>query len=295
MTLEEAQQALDSANPHVSGFDIPGKRIAIHAAVVREKRTGHNVVGYLPATLPTAAVQKPWVALGAHYDHLGRGENGNSLADKTEAGRIHFGADDNASGSAAVLSIGEILSSQPRRRNVLLEFWSGEEIGLIGSTAFVNHAAARPRSDRGVSQLRHGRSDAGQQAHGAGDGHEPFVGAHPRAGEHRGRIRPPAARRPVPADRRRRASIRRASRRLTFFTGTHPDYHRPSDTADKINYEDLDRVAEFAVVHHAARDATSISRPRSQKSSRPTPAHGRACVSSPARCPTTPLRSRACS
>ena len=48
---------------------------------------------------------KPWVALGAHYDHLGHGEAGNTLAGKDDAGKIHFGADDNASGSAAVLAI----------------------------------------------------------------------------------------------------------------------------------------------------------------------------------------------
>ena len=78
----------------------------MHAAVVREKQTGHNVVAYLPATTPAAGVAKPWVALGAHYDHLGHGEAGNSLAGKDEAGKIHFGADDNASGSAAVLAVG---------------------------------------------------------------------------------------------------------------------------------------------------------------------------------------------
>src|SRR4029077_14923960 len=109
-------------------------------ALVREKQEGHNIIAVLPATMPTAGVQKPWVALGAHYDHLGHGNSGNSLARKEEAGGIHRGADDNASGTAAVLSIGEALSRQPRRRNVLLDFWSGEEFGMLGSTAF----AARP-------------------------------------------------------------------------------------------------------------------------------------------------------
>ena len=106
--------------------------------VVREKRTGQNVVGYLPATASTAGVAKPWVALGARYDHLGHGERGGSLADKSEAGRVHAGADDNASGSAAVLAAGETLAAAPRRRHVMLAFWSAEELGLLGSTAFVN-------------------------------------------------------------------------------------------------------------------------------------------------------------
>ena len=103
----------------------------------RETQSGRNVVGYLPATTAPAGVDHPWVALGAHYDHLGRGGHGNSLASGDEAGRIHYGADDNASGSAAVLGIAEALAKQPRRRNVLVAFWSGEEIGLIGSNAFV--------------------------------------------------------------------------------------------------------------------------------------------------------------
>ena len=83
-------------------------------------------------------MDKPWIALGAHYDHLGHGEAGNSLATKDEAGQIHYGADDNASGDAAVLAVGATLAKEPRHRNVLLEFWSGEELGLIGSAAFVN-------------------------------------------------------------------------------------------------------------------------------------------------------------
>src|SRR3954470_1752541 len=140
-TLDAAQKSLDTANPHVAGFAMPNVQVTIHTSVVREKRTGHNVAAYLPATVPPGALAKPWVALGAHYDHLGRGENGNSLAEKSDAGKIHFGADDNASGTAAVLAIGELLAAQPRRRNVLLEFWSGEELGLIGSAAYVNAPA----------------------------------------------------------------------------------------------------------------------------------------------------------
>src|SRR4029434_7182456 len=98
----------------------------VHASVEREKRTGHDVVAYLPATTPVTTVSKPWVALGAHYDHLGRGEAGNTLAGKEDAGKVHFGADDNASGSAAVLAVAATLAKQPRKRNVLVGLWSGE-------------------------------------------------------------------------------------------------------------------------------------------------------------------------
>src|SRR5687767_15579244 len=85
--LEAVQKDLDSGNPHVAGFAIPNLTVTIKAAVHRETQTGRNVVAYLPATSPTTGLDRPWVALGAHYDHLGRGGHGNSLADRSEAGR----------------------------------------------------------------------------------------------------------------------------------------------------------------------------------------------------------------
>ena len=88
--------------------------------IIREQQTGNNVVAYLPATTPTTGVVKPWVAVGAHYDHLGRGGAGNSLADKAEMNQIHHGADDNASGTATVLNIADALAKQPRKRNLLI-------------------------------------------------------------------------------------------------------------------------------------------------------------------------------
>src|SRR5205823_10002015 len=70
--LEEAQKSLDSANPHVAGFAIADVTVRLHASIEREKKTGHDVVAYLPATAGTM-IEKPWIALGAHYDHLGHG------------------------------------------------------------------------------------------------------------------------------------------------------------------------------------------------------------------------------
>ena len=96
--LAVAQKSLDDANPHATGFALPNTTVHVHAAVEREKRTGRNVVAYLPATTPVTSVAKPWVAIGAHYDHLGRGEAGNTLSDKDDAKKFHPGADDNASG-----------------------------------------------------------------------------------------------------------------------------------------------------------------------------------------------------
>src|SRR5438132_8995473 len=143
-SLIAAQQELDSGNPHVGGFALPAS-VDLTTKVVREKLTARNVVAYLPAnpaSNPESRVpnpDRPWVIIGAHYDHLGHGTRGTSLASKEEAGQIHHGADDKASGTAAGLAIGETLAKQPLRRNIMFTLWSGEEIGLVGSNAFVNN------------------------------------------------------------------------------------------------------------------------------------------------------------
>jgi Zn-dependent M28 family amino/carboxypeptidase len=243
-TLAAAQKGLDSANPHVAGFAIPEVSVSLHTEVIREKRTGHNVVGYLPATLRISA-EKPWVALGAHYDHLGHGEHGSTLADKAEANAIHHGADDNASGTAGVLGVAEALASQQRARHVLVAFWSGEEIGLIGSAAFVasppvpldqfaaylNFDMIGRMQDNKLTVQATGSSPVWartiEQANVAA-GFDLLVQQDPYQ----------------PTDV---ASFNQAGVPcLNFFTGTHADYHKPSDTADKIAYDDLDRIVAFA-------------------------------------------------
>jgi Zn-dependent M28 family amino/carboxypeptidase len=243
--LAATQKALDDANPHATGFALPGVTLTVHAVVEREKRTGHNVVAYLPATMPSATSPKPWVAIGAHYDHLGHGEAANTLAGKEDAGKIHVGADDNASGSAAVLAIAGKLAKQPRNRNVLVGFWSGEELGLIGSSAF---AAAPPVPLEAIAAYLNfdmvGRMRENKltvQAAGSSPAWGRIIEqANVAAGFDLAVQEDPYQ--PTDVATFNAASIPS----LSFFTGTHADYHKPSDTPDKIDYEDLDRVVEFA-------------------------------------------------
>jgi peptidase M28-like protein/PDZ domain-containing protein/PA domain-containing protein len=243
--LRDVQQELDTGNPHVAGFELPGITLAVKAAVVREHHTGRNVVAYLPATAATS--EKPWVIIGAHYDHLGHGGRGNSLASKEEASGIHHGADDNASGTAAVLAIAETLarSPQPRRRHVVIGLWSAEEIGLVGSNAFVmnppmpiDQIAAYFNFDM-VGRMQGNRLMV--QA----------AGTSPVWGRLLERANVAAgfdlAVQPDPYQPSDVASFNQAGiPSLFFFTGSHVDYHKPSDTADKINYEDLDRIVTMA-------------------------------------------------
>ena len=243
--LAEIQRDFDSGNPHVAGFAL-NTQVSLTTRVVREKKTARNVVAYLPATTPANGVQKPWVAIGAHYDHLGTGAGGNSLASREEAGRPHVGADDNASGTAAVIAVAETLSKQPQReRNLLIGLWSAEEIGLIGSKEFlaaapvpVNQIEAYVNFDM-VGRMKDNRLAA--QATGTSPIWASLIErANVRAGFD-------IAIQPDPYQPTDVGSFNDASvPSLSFTTGAHTDYHKPSDTADKINYEDLDRVVDLA-------------------------------------------------
>jgi Zn-dependent M28 family amino/carboxypeptidase len=243
-SLAAAQQELDSGNPHVSGFALPAT-VDLTTKVVREKQTARNVVAYLPADAPTAAVEKPWVIVGAHYDHLGHGTRGTSLAHNDETGQIHHGADDNASGTAAVLAIAEQIAKQPHRRPIAFALWSGEEIGLVGSSAFttkppfaIDQIAAYLNFDM-VGRMQNNRL----VAEGTGTS-----AAWPRILE-RANVAAgfDLSAQPDPYQPTDSSSFNQAGVASLFFTtGSHADYHRPTDTADKIDYEDLDRVADFA-------------------------------------------------
>jgi Peptidase family M28/PDZ domain/PA domain len=244
-SLEAVQKELDGGNPHVAGFAIPNLMVTVNAKVLRQQQTGNNVLAYLPASTPTTSVQRPWVAIGAHYDHLGHGTTGGSLATKEDAGQIHHGADDNASGSATVLGIAEALSKQPRKRNLLIGFWSGEELGLLGSNAFVtkppmplDQMAAYLNFDM-VGRVQDNKLTV--QATGTSAMWPKLLEqANIAAGFDLVLQEDPYQ--PTDVGSFNQAGVAC----LTFFTGAHVDYHKPSDTADKINYEDLDRVAELS-------------------------------------------------
>ncbi len=241
-TLEQAQASLDTANPHVTGFEIPDLELTVQTEVARERREAHNIVGYLSPT--TDAVPKPYVLVGAHYDHLGRGGHGNSLARKDEAGTIHNGADDNASGVAAVLVAAKSLSESPRARGVVLAFWSGEELGVLGSTDFVKTAPVP--IDQVAAYLNFdmvGRMQNNTlvlQAAGSSSVWPRLIEqANVPAGFDLQIQDDPY----LPTDV---SSLNQASvPSLNFFTGSHSDYHRPTDDAEIINYEGLDRIVDF--------------------------------------------------
>ncbi len=245
--LETVQAALDDANPHVAGFPLPGVGATVAAAVARERRTGHSVAGYLPADGEPAA-ERPWVVLGAHLDHLGRGQSGNSLARKEEAGGIHHGADDDASGVAAVLAAGRGLAAfEGRRRRVALVFFSGEELGLLGSSAFVDAPVLPPEQIAGYLNFDMvGRLGDEPVALEAVASSAAWPGLIERANVPVGLDVVLSDDPYLPQDSTSFNRVKVPT--LAFFTGSHEDYHRPSDTADKIDYAGLERIARLGAL-----------------------------------------------
>ncbi|MGE3403917.1 MAG: M20/M25/M40 family metallo-hydrolase [Vicinamibacterales bacterium] len=267
-TLAAAQQELDSGNPHVAGFALP-RPVTLTTRVVRERQTARNIVGYLPATVPVTGVDKPWILLGAHYDHLGLGTNGTSLASREEAGGIHNGADDNASGTAAVLALAERLAATTeRRRHVIVALWSAEEIGLLGSAAF---AAAQPVPMAQVAATINfdmvGRMQDNKLIAQAVGTSPAWTRLLERANIAAGFDLTVQADPYQPTDV---ATFNTAGvPSLSFTTGSHTDYHKPSDDAERIAYEDLDRIVGFAAAIVRGLDAAGEA-PQFTKVDQPT-------------------------
>jgi hypothetical protein len=201
-----------------------------HIEITTSKRTGHNVVGYINNNAPLTVI------LGAHYDHLGYGEDHNSLYVGKEK-MIHNGADDNASGTSALIALSSILKkSGSKKYNYVFVAFSGEELGLYGSKYFVEHA---PIDFKNVNYMVNmdmvGRLN--DSTHGltiGGYGTSPTWGQLINTNDNYFKIKVDSAG-SGPSDHT--SFYRKDLPVLFFFTGTHSDYHKPSDDAEKINYD----------------------------------------------------------
>ncbi len=234
---------------------IPGLRVEVAAEVVRKRSASPNVAAYLPGETDE------YVIIGAHFDHLGMGEQ-SSMAPDLAGKAIHYGADDNASGTAGLLELAAYFAGRPKqKRGILFLAFSGEELGLIGSNHYVNNpllplekAAAMINMDM-IGRIQNGRAYVG----GAGTGDSlkkileeamqgsPLQFDFSDQGGYGSSDHFSFVNRQVPV--------------LFFFSGLHADYHKPSDTWEKINAAAAAQMLEV-VARVAERLAGAETRPQ---------------------------------
>jgi Zn-dependent M28 family amino/carboxypeptidase len=277
--LEKATTAkTPGTNRNLSG------ELSLTTDVVRKEVPAYNVVGILEGSDPV--LKSEYIVIGAHYDHLGRGGEGSgSLAPRS--GEIHHGADDNASGTAGVIELARIFSAQkPKlKRSLVFIGFSGEEEGLLGSNYYVNHPLVplantvaminmdmigrmrdRKLSVGGIGTSQEWReivrqANSSQSMSVTANSGSPSPKRVPLVVSANGRpimtIDPNGAFELTlnedgygPSDHS--SFYTKQIPVLFFFTGTHNDYHKPSDTFDKINYNDEARI--LSLVARIVRD-----------------------------------------
>jgi aminopeptidase YwaD len=212
--------------------------IKLKVDISERKRTGHNVVGYVDNGAANTII------IGAHYDHLGYGEDHNSLFTGTKP-EIHNGADDNASGTAAMLELSKLISlSKLKKYNYLFVAFSGEELGLYGSKYFTEHATVSMGNVNYMINLDMvGRlSDSTHGLSIGGYGTSPIWGKILSAKDNYFTIKFDSSG-TGPSDHT--SFYRKDIPVLFFFTGVHSDYHKPSDDANKINYEGQVKIIKY--------------------------------------------------
>jgi aminopeptidase YwaD len=237
--LIELQQGIDQTLKPRS-FVIPGVRVSLEVDLVHEKGQTANIIGLLPGRDPQLKEQA--LIIGAHYDHLGRGGEASLAPDRY--GEIHPGADDNASGVAGVIALAKAFAQAGSSRSLVFIAFAAEEMGLLGSSHYVNH----PAWPLGKTYAMINLDAIGRLAHS-----RLYVLGVDSAQEFRPLLKKTATGLPLtlqfsgdgfgPSDHTNFYAKERPV--LMFFTGPHVDYHRPSDTLDKINAEGLATVVKL--------------------------------------------------
>jgi hypothetical protein len=241
ITLAQAQAAIEAhAKPHSLAF---AESATVTVTLRRTRARIENVVGWIPGRDTTRTL-----VIGAHYDHLGYGGEGSLAPDLHVP---HVGADDNASGVAAMLSVAADSRARMARgwrpeHNLVFCAFTGEEIGLVGSAHFVD-APSRPLESIEamlnmdmVGRLRDDKLMV-MGVGTAGEFDSLVRGVNRAAGHFDLKTSTDGY---GPSDHS--SFYKRQIPVLMLFTGAHPDYHKPSDTPDKINFQGLARVAGFA-------------------------------------------------
>ncbi len=243
---------------------VPSTRPEVNATaqlkinLTKKQFDAYNVVGILEGHDPV--LKNEAIIVGAHYDHLGRGGQGSLAVSSSD---IHHGADDNASGTAAILELARQFAKEKKnKRTIIFMAFGGEEEGLLGSKYYVNNpiwpldkTVAMINLDM-VGRLNEGKLTIG----GIGTASEwtNLVKSFPSINNPNGHSYTAPGSKPLltdefnlqlnedgfgPSDHS--SFYSKQIPVLFFFTGTHNDYHKPSDTFEKINYEGLTKITNY--------------------------------------------------
>ncbi|HXL57164.1 MAG TPA: M28 family peptidase, partial [Chitinophagaceae bacterium] len=200
--------------------------IKLQVSLTHATRKARNVVGYLNFNAPATVI------IGAHYDHLGHGEDGNAL---DSVGPIHNGADDNASGTAALIELGRMLQkTKTHNNNYVFIAFSGEELGLFGSKYWLEHPLVSAPPNYMINMDMVGRYDPSRKLTIGGYGTSPVWGQVFTTITDKNLVVKFDSSGVGPSDHT--SFYRKDIPVLFFFTNTHSDYHKATDDEDKINY-----------------------------------------------------------
>lgn len=239
------KEAVDKADRNeIASHPLPLKA-SLKVDVKRVEKVTANIIGMIEGTDPV--LKNEYVIVGAHMDHLGLGGFGSLSQSRKPA--IHYGADDNASGTAGVLSLATLFggsgAGHPQlRRSLVLICFSGEEMGLLGSAYYVAHP---------ILPLEKTYAMLNMDMIGRMKNQELIVGGTGSAKEWSSIL--------DPANQGRGININKSDSSfgasdhfsfytkkipvLFFFSGLHPDYHTPTDTWDKINFEGEEKIVQL--------------------------------------------------
>lgn len=237
--------------------------VKLQVQFTENKRTGYNVIGFVNNSAASTVI------LGAHYDHLGYGEDGGSLM-RTGEKLIHNGADDNASGTAALIELSRMLKkSKLKNNNYLFIAFSGEELGLFGSKYFTDHPTVDlSTANYMINMDMVGRLNENKTVTIGGYGTSPlWAQIFRNAGSNPDIVSRYDSSGTGPSDHT--SFYRKNIPVLFFFTGVHSDYHKPSDDVDKLNITGEYRIIQyiFKIVEAANRSGKiAFAKTREQQS-----------------------------
>lgn len=221
-------------------FEIPNATINIKVNLEENKVPSENVVGWVEGIDPQ--LKNEYIVVGAHYDHLGWG--GPTSNYKGKKPMIHNGADDNASGVAALIELAKVIAQNPPKRSVVFVSFTGEELGLLGSNYFVNNSPIDLNKVSLMINLDMVGRLKNNILYAIGTGSAEQLDGIISELDMNDSLSITKSESPIGSSDQTSFYIKQVPS-IMFFTGVHQDYHRPTDDWDKINYEGMDKVVNF--------------------------------------------------